>query len=51
MSSISVISTTTLTDQNEKCNDGDDDNIHDEIDDIYKQVFNMMVLLNFHITL
>ena len=46
MSAISVISTTTLTDQNEKCDDGDD-NIHDEIDDIYKQVFNMMVLLNF----
>ena len=38
MSAISSLSTTTLTDPNEKENTNGDDTIHDEIDDIYKMV-------------
>ena len=44
MSAISVISNTTLTDQNEKHNNEDDNEIHDEIDDIYKQVFDLLFI-------
>ena len=38
MSAISSLSTTTLTDANEKENNNVDDTIHEEIDDIYKMV-------------
>ena len=45
MSAISSLSTTTLTDANEKENTNGDDTIHDEIDDIYKMVLIVYLVL------